>query len=307
MKILELIENAINHKSITGGRCFTCGGEPSRGLGEHVIPKWLLTQLSLWDSKLTLINGTRLPYRQLRVPCCEKCNNEFMSQIEDRAKAVFTAQQVRDGDDVLNLGRWMSKILVGILTVETRLLIDRQNPSKGFILDAKFLDNFHLCHLILQTARKQTSFSCLHSDYPFSLYWYIVDGAEASNFDFITDIWGNAVAIQIGRLGVVFVADGGLQMEVGEKGPYDLSGSVVSIAKFRELVIRIFYKSQLRDATHFYINSEMPDTMSVNQSHVTPYTGMIPGTEMIQIFRDWNEDEIRSVLNRPGIVGGSNS
>lgn len=297
MKTLEVIEKAIDPKSITDNRCFTCGDIPTKGVGEHIMPKWLLTQLDLWDSKLTLLNGTALPYRQLRVPCCEQCNNNFLSQIEDRAKAVFAAEEIRNADDVLILGRWMSKILVGILTAETRLHVDRRDRSKGFILDAKFLDNFHLCHVILQTARKQTTFSCLHSDYPFSLYWYIVEGADDDHFDFITDVRGNAVAIRIGRLGVVFVADGGLQMEVGNKGPYALSGSVVSMAKFRELVLRIFCKSQLRDATHFYINNESPDAITINQSHVKSYTGMIPGTRMIQIFQEWNEEEMLSILS----------
>lgn len=261
-----------------------------------VIPKWLLTQLSLWDNSITLLNGTTLPYGQLKVPCCERCNNGILSQMEKGAQAIFASGQVKDTDDALVLGRWLAKILVGILTKETKLYLDRRDRSKGFIVDASFLENFHLCHLILQTARKPTTFSCLSSAYPFSLYWYTVDAAGNDDFDFITDIIGNAVAIRVGRLGVVFIADGGLQTEIGEKGPYGLSGSAVSIREFRELVIRIFYKARLRDATHFYMNSETDASINIDQVSVPPYTGLIPGTNITQIFRPWDDDEIAGIL-----------
>ena len=297
MKTFELIGRAIAEPSITDGRCFVCGGEPSSGAGEHVMPKWLLTKLSLWDSMITLINGTRLPYGQLRVPCCEQCNNGFLSRIERDVQAVVEAGELTDANDVLVVGRWLAKILVGILSKETKLYFDRRDRSKGFIVDARFLEDFHLCHVILQTARKPTTFNCLHSAYPFSLYWYKIDGASEDSFDFITDVLGNAVAIRIGGLGVVFVADGGLQMEIGAKGPYGLSGSNVSLGKFRQLVIHIFYKSQLRDATHFYINSETADTINIEQASVSPYTGMIPGTAETQMFRPWDNDEIATVLS----------
>ncbi|MCV9961620.1 hypothetical protein OIU34_06870 [Pararhizobium sp. BT-229] len=297
MKTLEFIERAITEQNIVDGRCFVCGGEQSSGAGEHVMPKWLLTRLSLWSSMITLLNGTTLPYSQLKVPCCERCNNGFLSRIERDAQAIFAAGELKDANDVLVLGRWLAKILVGLLTKETKLYFDRRDRSKGFIVDAKFLDNFHLCHMILQTARKPTTFSCLHSDYPFSLYWYAVEDTEDDDFDFITDVVGNAVAIRIGRLGVVFVADGGLQMEAGAKGPHGLSGSKVSLRALRELILQIFYKSQLRDATHFYVNSETPEAINIEQVRVSPFTGMIPGTAMTQIFRPWDSEEMAAILS----------
>jgi hypothetical protein len=297
VKTFELIERAIIEQNIVDGRCFACGGEPSSGAGEHIMPKWMLSQLSLWNDRITLLNGTKLPYSKLRVPCCEDCNNGFLSRIERDAQAIFIDGKLADTNDFLVLGRWLAKILVGILTKETKLFFNRRDRSKGFIVDAKFLDNFHLCHVILQTARKPTTFSCLHSNHPFSLYWYTVSGAADDDFDFITDVVGNAVAIRIGKLGVVFVADGGLQMEVGDKGPYGLSGSEVSLRVFRELVIRIFYKSQLRDATHFYINNESADSIHIEQVRVSPYTGLIPGTAITQIFRAWDNEDIAAFLS----------
>ena len=71
---------------------------------------------------------------------------------------------------------------------------------------------------ILQS--QPTSFRCLHGDLPFSLYFYeISDNEENRAFDLSTNVVGQSVAIRIGRLGVIFVSDGGLQMHVGPKGP----------------------------------------------------------------------------------------
>jgi len=74
MNVLELTDRAVKESNIAEKRCFACGGPPSTGIGEHVIPLWLQNKLSLFDEQLTLLNGTRIPYRKLTVPCCANCN-----------------------------------------------------------------------------------------------------------------------------------------------------------------------------------------------------------------------------------------
>lgn len=296
-RIFENIEKAILEESINSGQCFVCGEAPSTGSGEHVMPKWLLNQLSMWNSRITLLNGTKVQYGKLTIPCCEECNNGFLATLESDVQKIFAAGKIKNSNDVLAVGRWLAKLLVGILTKETKLKLDRRDGSKGSIVDARVLEDFHLCHLILQSARKNASFDCLHSDYPFSLYWYDVEASPDDDpFDLITDPIGNAVALRINRLGVVFVGDGGLQMQVGKKGPFALSGTTVKMAAFRELIVRIFFKSQLRDATHFYINNETQEGIKIQQVRVSPYTGLVPGTLETQIFRPWNEEHAVAVI-----------
>jgi hypothetical protein len=65
MKVLELTDRAVLESSIAAKRCFACGGPSSSGSGEHVIPKWLQNECSLFDERLTLLNGTHIPYRSL--------------------------------------------------------------------------------------------------------------------------------------------------------------------------------------------------------------------------------------------------
>jgi hypothetical protein len=170
MKVLELTDRAVLDSSITKKGCFACGGPPSSGIGEHVIPKWLQSRFLLFDERLTLLNGTLIPYRNLTVPCCIECNTGFLSKIENTVQPVFLRGGVSSEEEKLALARWLSKILLGLLIKETSLSFDRSQPILGTIVEPSFIDELRHCHFIMQSARKTTSFRCLHSEFPFSLY-----------------------------------------------------------------------------------------------------------------------------------------
>lgn len=296
MKVRELTDRAVDADSIARKRCFACGGPPSTGAGEHVIPKWLQKAYRLHDQKLTLLNGTLLPYRSLTVPCCADCNTGFLAGIERSAEIVFRSGMPSDGTDELVLARWLSKILIGILVKETALAFDRTNPADGPIIDAEALDELRHCHYVMQSARKKTRFDCLHSVYPFSFFAYRICESRTSDFDLSTNIIGQSIAMRVGQLGVVFVNDGGLQMEVGPQGPFALAGSVLSPVQFKEMSARIHYKSFLRDATHLYLSAETPEDLHIAQVKVSGNSGYVPGTEEIQIFRSWDDAEFSHFL-----------
>lgn len=297
MRILELSARAVSVNSISQRMCFACGGPPSTGAGEHVIPKWLQHKFNLFNECLTLLNGTLIPYRNLTVPCCEACNNGFLSQIENAVHPIIERGTVETQDEKLLLGRWLSKILIGFLVKETGLLLDRKRPDSGPMVPAQFIEELQHCHFVLQSARKPTTFRCLHGNLPFSLYFYeVADTGGDQEFDLSTNIFGQSVAIRAGRLGVIFVSDGGLQMHAGPGGPYALSGSAVSGAQFSELAARVHYKATLRDATHFYITSENDEFMQVEQMHVESYSGLIPGSDELRIFKEWDEEALSYAL-----------
>lgn len=47
---MAMVERAVDGDSIRAKRCFTCGGPPTTGNGEHVFPKWLQTKFGLHDA-----------------------------------------------------------------------------------------------------------------------------------------------------------------------------------------------------------------------------------------------------------------
>ena len=298
MNVLELTDRAVLESSIAKKRCFACGGPPSSGAGEHVIPLWLQNKLSLFDEQLTLLNGTRIPYRKLTVPCCANCNTGFLSKIENSVQSVFHRGGVSSNEEMLALARWLSKILIGLLVKETSLLFDRSKPSLGAIVEPSVIDELRHCHFVMQSARKTTSFRCLHSEFPFSLYSYRVSNYQKDHeFDLSTNIAGQSISVRIGQLGLIFINDGGLQMEVGPKGPFGLSGSDLSETQFREISARVHCKATLRDATHFYLTSENDESIQVEQLHVRSFSGYLPGSSELRIFRDWDETELSRAMS----------
>jgi hypothetical protein len=298
MKVLELTDRAVLESSIAAKRCFSCGGPPSTGNGEHVIPKWLQNKCLLFDKRLTLLNGTSIPYRNLTVPCCEECNTGYLSEIENSVQPIFQRGGVSSDEEKLALARWLSKILIGLLVKETSLLFDRSRPSGGTIVDPSFIDELRHCHFVMQSARKPTSFHCLHSEFPFSLYFYKVPNYQKSHeFDFSTNVAGQSVSIRIGQLGAIFINDGGFQMEVGPKGPFGLLGFDLAEIQFREISARVHYKAALREATHIYMTVENEKSIHVEQLHVKSFSGYLPGSSELQIFRDWDDAELSHAMS----------
>ena len=297
--VLNLIDRAAAGSAFTGGQCFACGGEPTSGHGEHIIPRWMQRRFDLFNDTLTLINGTRIPYRQLTIPCCESCNNGFLRDIENKVIEFLENPDFRDTGARIVLGRWLCKVFVGLLVKETTLFLDRRDPSKGTILSPDFLEEFQHAQFILQSARKRTVFHSLHGAHPFSLYMYRIEpDDEFGDFDLSTNLFGQSIAVRLGPVGVVFVNDGGLQHHAGRKGPLNLDGRRLHPVQFSEVAARVHYKATLRDATHSYTSSETPDEIIVDQVTVRPFSNVRLEGGAMQIFRPWDDIECAHIIER---------
>jgi len=272
-----LTEKALQQESIVLGRCFLCGGEPSTGRGEHVIPSWLQTRFDISNKRLTLLNGSLLPYRQLTIPCCENCNSNVLGPTEAHVSKLSGIQLANwEVNDSFEVGRWMAKILVGILFKETTLIYDRSQPNSGSIFPPKFMDDFYILHLLVQSWRKTIKFRALHAAHPFTLYVYQLDtDSNYADFNISTNPFAMSICIRFGNLGFAFVGDGGLQHNSAELGPFNLAFQKLYPIQFDEIAARIHYKSVLRDATHLYANSENLDTFNFQQIKLKPYTDEI--------------------------------
>ena len=297
--ILSLIDRVASGPAFTNGQCFACGGEPTAGHGEHIIPRWAQRRFDLFNQSLTLINGTRIPYRQLTIPCCESCNNGFLRDIENAVIEFLERPDFNDPIPRVTLGRWLCKVFVGLLLKETTLLLDRRDPSKGSIVPQDLLEEFRHAQFILQSARKRTVFRSLHGPHPFTLYMYRIEPDENfGDFDLSTNLSGQSIAIRLGTLGVVFVNDGGLQYEVGRKGPLNLDGRRLHPVQFSEVAARVHYKATLRDATHIYTSFETPNEIVVDQVMVRSFSGIRLGDGAIQIFRPWDDIDCSRVIEQ---------
>lgn len=306
--VMKLTQQALKPENVISGRCFLCGGPATKGKGEHVFPKWLQQRFDLWDQTLTLLNGTRLPYRNLRVPACEECNNRVLGKTESYVSAL-RGSNVSDWSPShsFEVGRWLSKILIGILIKEANLLHDRRSPELGMIFPPEGVDELLLMHLLVQSWRKVIKFKSLHTVHPFTLFVYEIEkDRDFPNFNLSTNLFGKSICMRFDDLGFAFVADGGLQHEMAELGPFDLGFKKLHPVQFDELAARVHYKSSLRDATHFYMHFENSERFDFNQIRVTPYTNIKLEDGSDRVFREWSLSELALVLKRYGVPGWNN-
>jgi hypothetical protein len=202
------------------------------------------------------------------------------------------------------VGRWLSKILIGILIKEASILHDRSSPELGTIFPPEGVGELVLMHLLVQSWRKVILFQSLHAAHPFTLYVYEIErDDDFSDFNLSTNLFGKSLCIRFGDLGFAFVSDGGLQHEMAKLGPYDLGFQKLHPVQFDELAARIHYKSALRDATHFYMHFENPERFDFTQVKVTPYTREKLDDGSDRVFREWSLRELASVLENYKVPG----
>jgi hypothetical protein len=94
-------------------QCIFCGCANTKPTKEHVFGEWVLKAKTLHNQRLNLIDGSSIPYRQLTIPICSRCNNETLSGIEDRIKAGVATET--------EYYLWALKIYIGILYKESLL------------------------------------------------------------------------------------------------------------------------------------------------------------------------------------------
>lgn len=71
-------------RSFSMDRCFVCDTllNDDNRTEEHIYPKWLQRKFNLYNQKISLLNGTFIDYRNLKVPCCKACNEKMSARIE---------------------------------------------------------------------------------------------------------------------------------------------------------------------------------------------------------------------------------
>lgn len=125
--------------------CVFCGRSPVTS--EHVVPRWisgLFSGYGLGTAQLVHVDGTTTTYtteffrQQVRVVCAA-CNNEWMSDLESRAKDKLTRMILTTGRVKLRvptartLATWAAK---------TALILQYLHPRDRIIPDSEYVEVF---------------------------------------------------------------------------------------------------------------------------------------------------------------------
>lgn len=223
-------------------KCFLCGKELSIGerADEHVFPKWLLAEFNLWDEKLTLLNTSQIPYRNLTIPCCKTCNTTHLSQMEIKFRRILERKFIDlTTDDEKVIFQWSAKILYGTLYKELSLRLDMSNPDEGNILPPEFVEKYDSLHLLLQSIRKQAFF---HEPKPWSIFTF---NYLTSDFDYMNNVIELCFSIKFGGIGFAISFEDNNETNRLLNNMNQLKSNKLSTIQFLELMAQITYFKKL--------------------------------------------------------------
>lgn len=290
----------IEHENLTDwhpadeNHCFLCGVEliSETRSEEHIFPKWLQQKLNLRDERLTLANGTLIPYRNLTVPCCKECNNVYLGRMENefQARALDSNTSLDSIPDWL-VYRWCAKVLFAILYKEQLLKAERRNPHSRGIWDKEIVNQFKELHFFLHSVRNSVTFSGIHSTAPGTIYKFNTKFSDEDNFDFLTNVYGRSVAIRIRNRGFIVVFDGGLQEIEKGHSPAQFSSNKLHPEQFTEIIAKVFYKATKCCGYHRYLFSKTGDDYSVDQLSVVSTERELLADGAIRVFQDFDLTE----------------
>ncbi len=268
-------------------RCFLCGQHLKSGKSvEHVFPKWLQNKYNLWDEKIILLNKSSISYRQLTIPCCIKCNNEYLSSLESTIQRALEMGYSEFANlDELKIFQWISKMFYGILFKELSLPIDRKDPSLGFIASPELLKRFRELHAFLQSVRTPFRFDNFT---PWSIF--ILETHKYNDrldFDYHDGIESLTFAIRMSGIGIIAcLQDNGAQKEIFSDYFRRFNGIKLHPIQFNELFANLTYKSTLMNRTPTYVISIPRRATEETQVIALP----LQGVSLKPIYDDWDPE-----------------
>lgn len=290
---LESFDNPLQKMRLDWEHCFLCGAalKAAKETEEHVVPRWLQRKFDLWNERLLLPNKTPIPYRQLKVPCCDVCNGGVLSAVENKMKtAVEGGYSSLSRLDELSIFQWVAKIFYGLLFRDLSLHFDRSDPGKGTIVEEGLLKAIRNTHALLQSVNRPFE---LVNGRPFSVLVLNVHKLDNDVYDFRDNFETMTIAVRMGDVGIIVaLQDHGFNQHM--YGPYveDLAGDKLHPVQFDELYARVTYNCSRLSGVPWYWYAIPEDPEKPVQLVSLPYAD----SEEPGVLREWDQEEFATQL-----------
>ena len=289
----NISRTVFDRMNLADDSCFLCGTQlqPDGRTKEHVFPRWLQRRHDLWDQELTLLNGTTIRYSQLTIPCCESCNTNHLSALENRIRtAVETGYEEAAKLPALVVYQWIGKLFYGILRKELTLLINRRDAHDGTIVPADLLAGFSTLHLFLQSIRQPFSFP---DDEPFSVLVVNLHNTDGNGFFFRDSLHLMVCSLRTKDVGfVVTLQDAGIISESYARYVYDVAGRKLMPIQFDELYAKCVYQMGLFTRIPKFMTAANNDPNVPTTVHMLP----IGGLSSKPIVEEWVQADYVQIL-----------
>lgn len=276
--------------TFTNDKCFLCGCllDENNYSEEHVFPKWLQRKFNLWDKELILLNGTTIRYKNLKIPCCKKCNNTMSMKIEkpiERGVSQGYGEIIKIDEQVIF--QWLNKISYGLLFKELSLKAQISNVNSDPIYDAKSLKEHKMQYLFLRSLISNTTYV----NNPWSILIFKIDPDTEESYWANDNPFIKVFFIRMDDIGIVsHLMDNGYNkgffLEYQEMR--GLLNKTLHPIQFAEICAKFIYKSSL-----FYRNPFYTTIFDGNHNPNTIIAHDLSGHG----YKEWNQEEYAHVLS----------
>jgi len=280
--------NFETERSFSMDRCFVCDEvlTDENRTEEHIYPKWLQRKFNLYNQKISLLNGTFIQYRNLKVPCCKKCNETMSERIEKpMERAVdggYESFKILDRNIIF---QWLNKLSYGMLYKEAMLLRERGKEEAGYVMPHEILNELHMKHIFLVSIIKNTEFV----ESPYSLLIFKIKPDKKTPYWGFDGFLVPVFCMNLNDIGIItHLQDNKFNEEFFREHDFmnDLLQRELHVMQFREVCARFLYKSSLFVRNPYYIM--IMDTDAPKQ---------IISQEMSGIgYSEWSQETYAKVL-----------
>jgi hypothetical protein len=210
----------------------------------QVFPTWLMNRYNLADQPFKLLDESFATYKDLKIPCAAKINEQYLEPLEAEIAAAFDIgfDAVKEVDE-LKLFQWAGKLLYSILFNEVQSGI-RQQHTQGqeFNISQALIHKFGNLHLMLQSLNQPI---VMEEFKPFSLFLFKVENEE-DLFGYRDEINTLTFSLRIKDFGLIIcLQDNGANRVYHKDILEKIEGQTLHPIQFEEFNARIFYSAYL--------------------------------------------------------------
>jgi hypothetical protein len=210
----------------------------------QVFPQWLMSLYNLEDQPFKLLDESIATYKDLKIPCSARVNDEFLEPLENQIAAAFSAGY--EGVKALNelkLFQWTAKLLYGIIFNEIQSGIKMMHAQgEEFNISQAIIHKFRHLHLMLQSINLPMHFDGFK---PYSFFLFKVEN-KPEEFGYRDEINTQTFALRIKDFGIVLcLQDNNANFSYHQKVYSQIKDDTLHPIQFEEFSGRVFYSNYL--------------------------------------------------------------
>lgn len=270
-------------------KCFLTGVPLSEPKSEITIfPEWLMERYELKNKLFKLLEGTLLPYQELKVPCAPEVIENIIVPLESTIREAFT-----EGYDAVKklpeetLFQWMSGIVFGMAYLDISIAAEKEIKAGGeFRLPPPLRKRLSSLRLMLQSLAFPTRFE---GRKPWSIAVFKVKYSK-DVFNFRDDPVNLFFSLGINGFGMVAcLGDNGAVRSEEQPLLDKLGGKTLHPVQFEELCARFVYRN--------YLLKKQPDYQVEIQEGQRIIKAASPENQPVNtLFHAWSDDMFSQVL-----------